>query len=110
MGADILQQQIICAIKIRRAPARHDNVDFQPIIERASKIMPMSVVVVADKGYDSEEDNHVLVRESYHALSIIPTTRYKDVPIWKTSGKYRKQMKYGFSNILYTIIEIKMKL
>jgi hypothetical protein len=43
----------------------------------------MSSVVVADKeGYDSEEDNHVLVRENYHALSIIPTTRYKDVPIW----------------------------
>jgi len=102
-------QQIICAIKIRRAPARHDNVDFQPIIERASKIMPMSVVVVADKGYDSEEDNHVLVRENYHALSIIPT-RYKDVPIWRTSGKYRKQMKHGFSNILYTIIEIRTKL
>lgn len=60
--------------------------------------MPMSVVV-ADKGYDSE-DNHVLVRENYHALSIIPT-RYKDVPIWRTSGKYRKQMKHGFSNILY---------
>ena len=107
MGADILQQ-IICAIKIRRAPTRHDNVDFQPIIERASKIMPMSVVV-ADKGYDSEEDNHVLVRENYHALSIIPT-RYKDVPIWRTSGKYRKQMKHGFSNILYTIIEIRTKL
>jgi Transposase DDE domain len=97
VGADILQQ-IICATKIRRAPARHDNVDFQPIVERASKIMPMSVVV-ADKGYDSE-DNHVLVRENYHALSIIPT-RYKDVPIWRTSGKYRKQMKHGFSNILY---------
>jgi hypothetical protein len=83
VGADILQQ-IICATKIRRAPARHDNVDFQPIVERASKIMPMSSVVVADKGYDSE-DNHVLVRENYHALSIIPT-RYKDVPIWRTSG------------------------
>ena len=69
----------------------------------------MSVVVVADKGYDSEEDNHVLVRENDHALSIIPT-RYKDVPIWRTSGKYRKQMKHGFSNILYTIIEIRTKL
>ena len=75
----------ICATKIRRAPARHDNVDFQPIVERASKIMPMSVVVADKEGYDSEEDNHVLVRENYHALSIIPT-RYKDVPIWRTSG------------------------
>jgi len=105
VGDDILQQ-IICATKIRRAPARHDNVDFQPIVERASKIMPMSVVV-ADKGYDSE-DNHVLVRENYHALSIIPT-RYKDVPIWRTSGKYRKQMKHGFSIYTYNHREIKMK-
>ena len=40
----------------------------------------MSVVVVADKGYDSEEDNHILVRENYYIFSIIPTTRYKDVP------------------------------
>ena len=61
--------------------------------------MQMSVVIVTDKGYDSE-DNHVLIRENYHAFSIMPT-RYKDVPTWRTSGKYRKQMKQGFSNILY---------
>ena len=30
IGADVLQQ-IICTIKIRRAPTRHDNVDFKPI-------------------------------------------------------------------------------
>ena len=28
IGADILQQ-IICTIKIRRAPTRHDNIDFK---------------------------------------------------------------------------------
>jgi hypothetical protein len=48
-------------------------------------------VVVGDKGYDSEEYNHVLVREKLHALSILPT-RYKDVPTWRrTPGRYRKQ-------------------
>ena len=31
IGADVLQQ-IICTIKIRRAPTRHDNIDFRPII------------------------------------------------------------------------------
>ena len=38
-------------------------------------------VVVADKGYDSE-DNHLLELD---AFSVIPA-RYEDVPIWKTHG------------------------
>jgi hypothetical protein len=57
--------------------------------------MPLSIVV-GDKGYDSE-DNHILVRgEKLHAFSIIPT-RYEDVPIWRTYGRYRKQMKRSSS-------------
>ena len=46
-------------------------------------------VVTADKAYDSE-DNHVLVRDVLHALSVIPA-RYEHVPIRKTHGRYRKQ-------------------
>jgi hypothetical protein len=38
IGADVLQQ-IICTIKIRRAPTRHDNIDFRPIITRTSEIL-----------------------------------------------------------------------
>jgi Transposase DDE domain len=97
IGADVLQQ-IICSIKIRRAPTRHDNIDFKPIITRASNILPLSVVT-ADKGYDSE-DNHLLVRDDLHALSVIPA-RYEHVPIWRTYGKYRNQMKRGYSKLLY---------
>lgn len=96
-GADMLKQ-IICTIKIRRAPKRHDNIDFQPIIIRTSEIKPLSVAV-ADKGYDSE-DNHVLVRESLKAYSIIPA-RYRHVPIWRTHGRYRKHMKRGYFKLLY---------
>ena len=88
IGVDVLQQ-IICTIKIRRAPTRHDNVDFRPIITRTSNILPLSVVT-ADKGYDSE-DNHLLVREDLHAFSIIPA-RYEHVPMWRTHGKYRKRI------------------
>jgi hypothetical protein len=40
------------------------------------------------------------VRESLHAFSIIPA-RYVHVPIWRTHGKYRKEMKRGYSKILY---------
>jgi hypothetical protein len=63
IGADVLRQ-IIRTIKIRRAPpTRHDSIDFKPIvITKISQTLPLSVVVTADKGYNSE-DNHVLVRE-----------------------------------------------
>jgi hypothetical protein len=87
LGADVLKQ-IICTVKIRRTPARHDNIDFRPLITKVSEILPLSVVT-ADKAYDSEE-NHVLVREELHAFSVIPA-RYEHVPIWKTHGRYRKQ-------------------
>src|SRR6476646_8021735 len=97
IGADVLLQ-IICTIKIRRAPTRHDNIDFKPIITRTSKILSLSVVTL-DKGYDSEH-NHQLVRDGLHAFSIIPA-RYEHVPIWRTYGMYRKQMKRGYSKLLY---------
>ena len=96
IGADVLQQ-IICTIKIRRAPTRHDNIDFKPIITRIAEILPLSVVT-ADKGYDSE-DNHLLVRDGLHALSVIPA-RYEHIPIWRTHGRYRKQMKRGYTKLL----------
>ena len=87
IGADVLKQ-IICNIKVRRAPCRHDNIDFKPIVTRISKINPLSVVV-ADKAYDSE-DNHVLVIEKLHGLSIMPP-RYESVSVWKTRGHTEKR-------------------
>jgi Transposase DDE domain len=97
LTADVLQQ-IICTIKIRRAPTRHDTIDFQPLITKTSEILPLSVVI-GDKGYDSE-DNHVLVRDVLDAFSVIPA-RYVQVPIRRTCGRYRKQMKHGYSKLLY---------
>ena len=40
-----------------RAPTKHDNIDFKPIVKRIANIPPLSVVT-ADNGYDSE-DNHL---------------------------------------------------
>ena len=97
-AADVLQQ-IICTIKIRRAQVRHDSIDFRPLIIKLSESVQLSVVT-ADKAYDSEEDNHVLVRDVLHALSVIPA-RYEHVPIRKTHGRYRKQMKRGYCKLLY---------
>jgi hypothetical protein len=59
----------------------------------------LSAVTTADKGYDSE-DNHILVRESLHAFSVIPA-RYEHVPIWRSHGRDRKQMERGYSKLLY---------
>jgi hypothetical protein len=98
IGADVLKQ-IICTIKIRRAPTKHDNIDFKSIITRTSEIKPLSVAVVPGKDYDSKE-NHVLVREDLKAYCIIPP-RYAYVPIWKTHGRYRKQMKREYPKLLY---------
>ena len=99
VGADMLKQ-IICAIKIRRAPKRHDNIDFQPIITKEHrKLGHCQQQYICDKGYDSEK-NHVFVREGLKAYSIIPA-RYPHVPIWETHGRYRKQMKRGHSKPLY---------
>ena len=64
----------------------------------SSNILPL-FVVTADKGYDSEE-NHLLVREELNAFSIIPAC-YEHVPICRTHGKYRKEMKCGYSRLLY---------
>ena len=73
-------------VKTSSPTTRHDNIDFRPVITRISKIKPLSVVV-ADKGYDSE-DNHVMVREKLKGFSVIPS-RYEHVPVWKIRGKYR---------------------
>ena len=113
VSADVLFQ-LICTIKIRRAPTRHDTKDFPPLVIKASEILPISVTV-DDKGYDSE-NNHILVRKHMHALSIIPP-RYQSVPLRRTYGRYRNQMKKrGYSRILYnqrnkdeTIISVSYK-
>jgi len=39
-----LLSQIICTLKIRRALARHDNIDFQPLIIRTSEeVLPTNI-------------------------------------------------------------------
>jgi hypothetical protein len=61
-------------MRIKRAPTRHDDIDFKPIITRTSDILPLSVVT-ADKEYDSE-DNPQLVGDDLRAFSIIPCYKY----------------------------------
>jgi len=57
------------------------------------------VVVVADKGYDAES-SHEHVREELGGYAVIPP-RHMEVPIWRTRGRHRKEMKRGYSRRLY---------
>ncbi len=92
-----MKSQIICAIKIRHRQ-RHDNIDFAPLLRKANKIIPIDTVV-ADKGYDSER-NHI-ESDSLGITSIIPP-RYEDVPVYKTRGYHRKQLKRnGYDKSIY---------
>jgi hypothetical protein len=56
-------------------------------------------VVVADKGYDAEHV-HVYVREGLGGFAVIPP-RHLDVPVWRTGGRFGKEMKRGYSKKLY---------
>ena len=91
-----LQSQLVCGFKGRRL-ARHDVVDFRPVLEKAQP--EPGFVVVADKGYDAEHV-HEYVREELGGYAVIPP-RHLEVPAWRTRGRYRKEMKRGYSKKLY---------
>lgn len=96
IGAE-LRKQIATSVKVRRGPC-DDNRDFKPVARKAHSIRPIKVGI-GDKAYDDER-NHVFLREGLGATSIIPA-RCQDVPVWRTMGRYRKEMKRGYSKRTY---------
>ncbi len=96
ISVDTDQQAIIAAID-RRSDA-NDNVDFESLVERSSRIVPLNDVT-ADKGYDSEE-HHRFVREEKGGRSIIPL-RWEGTPVSRTKGKYRKKLRKYFPKKRY---------
>jgi hypothetical protein len=87
-----MRWQIICGIKIRHRH-RHDGVDFVPLLERAIKLVPVGTVV-ADRGYDSEQ-NHITTEDLGIPRTII-RPRYENLQVYKTKGFHRKNMKRRF--------------
>jgi hypothetical protein len=87
-----MRRQIICGIKIRHRH-RHDSVDFAPLLRHAVRLASIGMVV-ADRGYDSEQ-NHVIT-ESLGIRDTIIRPRYESLPVWKTKGFHRKNMKRHF--------------
>lgn len=80
--------QLITASKTRRGPAS-DHKDFKPVLDRTTRKKRLRRVV-ADKGYDSEE-NHEYVRYDLNAESIIPCRDTSKLSK-KVRGKYRRKM------------------
>jgi len=97
IGAE-LRTQLVTSIKIRRGPC-DDGRDFKPVVRKAHRIKPIRIGI-GDKGHDDDEKNHELLRDELHAMSIIPA-RCQDVPVWRTRGIYRKEMKRGYSKKRY---------
>ena len=92
-----LKTQLVTAVKLRRGPA-NDNRDMESVVRKAHAAKPIKIGI-GDKDYD-DEDNHELLRDELGATSIIPA-RYQDVPVWRTKGRYRKEMKRGYSEKTY---------
>lgn len=93
-----LRKQIPIAVLFSR---RHGNESpyFKPVANKAMKCGKPFKEVPLDMGYDAEYV-HEFIREEMNALSIIPA-RNENVPIWRTQGRYRKQMKRGYSKKKY---------
>ena len=72
---------------------------FKPVAKKAMKCGKPFKEIPLDMGYDAEHI-HEFIREEMGALSIIPA-RNEKVPIWRTLGRYRKQMKRGYSRKKY---------
>lgn len=93
-----LRTQMPIAVLVTRKPADDYN-KFEPVARKVIKLGKDIKLVVLDKGYDSEKV-HEFIREVMNALSIIPA-RNENVAIHKTHGRYRKEMKRGYSKKKY---------
>lgn len=94
-----IQYQFIVVLSVRRGPD-NDSKDFIPSFKKLDTLDERKLErVVADKGYDSEA-NHKFIRDILGADTIIPPRKNRSVD-FKTWGKYRKQMREGYSKSEY---------
>ncbi len=93
-----MNSQLICTAIIHHG-MQHDNPDFLPLLYKTNAAVAPVDTVLCDMGFD-DENNHVGARKIGTA-AIIPT-RYADVPIHRTSGTHRKEMKRNFPRQLYS--------
>ena len=93
-----LRKQIPIAVGFSRRSG-NESPYFEPVAKKAMKCGKPFKEIPLDMGYDAEHV-HEFIREEMNALSIIPA-RNEKVPIWRTQGRYRKEMKRGYSKKKY---------
>lgn len=94
MGAQ-LRKQIVTSVKQAQERTCQLRQRLRPSSKKGALSYKPIRLGIGDKGYDDEK-NYGLLWEELHAMSIIPA-RNKDVPVWRAKGKYRKEMKRGYS-------------
>jgi len=92
-----LKNMLITAVRIRRKK-RNENVDVSYLMEKSAKQLKISNFL-ADKAYDSEK-NHELA-EKYNARFIAPLRKNGDIPVRRTFGVHRKQLRRNFPKEIY---------
>lgn len=96
VGVSDMITQLVTALKIRKK-ARHDNVDFAPLMRRTRKVRRIKRGV-GDKGFDAER-NHELMEEL--GAEFIAPLRNREVPVHRTKGAHRKKLKRYFPKTKY---------
>ncbi len=74
-----------------RGPS-NDVKDFIPLLKKACKAGRIKLAI-GDKGYDSEENHRAAGEDLGVEKDTIIPPRNEDIPVWKTKGKYRKELK-----------------
>ena len=94
-----MNSQLICAAIIHHG-MQHGNPDFLPLLYKTNAAIAPVDTVLGGMGFD-DENNHVGARKTGTAVAIIPTG-YADVPIRRTSGTHRREMKRNFPRQLHS--------
>jgi hypothetical protein len=85
---------MVLMVKIRRG-LDNDSKDFIPAYKKLSLLDKRRIKqTVGDKGYNDER-NHRFSREELGAYSIIPARKNRS-PDYRTTGKYRREMRSGY--------------
>lgn len=95
-----LYNKIILVPKIRKK-TRHETIDFIPMWNKVKHLD--FDWLVADKGYDSEENHKAVFEAGKESLISLRNT---NLPIYKTGGVHRKKAKREFEMGLYTQREL----
>lgn len=91
-------KQLLLAVKFRLGPA-NDCPDFTRVLRKVERAGRRAVLVVWDKGYDSD-GNHEYVREVLGGRSVIPIRRGDD-PRLRVRGRYRREQWKHFDSVAY---------